>query len=192
MRMGKTDFLDPSITASISRSVVPFDYGVRCQPRGTYGAEGVSKSARDRRPAGAAIRMSQQQETRSSSLVMGAAPPLSEPPLAAIGTGPPPVGVTSHASHRIPRWLERTELFVRVLLRMYLGLAVCFAPWSRGFWDQNPLFVHHPTLAIYAANGTVRGLVSGLGLLNLWIAFSDALHKRSRENPEKKSHGRTG
>ena len=79
---------------------------------------------------------------------------------------------------RLPRWLERAELFLRVLLRMYIGLAVCYAPWSRMFWDQNPLFVQFPTLSIYAANGAVRGLVSGLGLLNLWIAFQDALRHR--------------
>lgn len=76
---------------------------------------------------------------------------------------------------RIPRWLERAELFLRVLLRMYIGLAVCYAPWSRMFWDQNPVFLQFPTLSIYAANGAVRGLVSGLGLLNLWIAFHDAI-----------------
>ncbi|HVC46421.1 MAG TPA: hypothetical protein VND90_04165 [Terracidiphilus sp.] len=81
---------------------------------------------------------------------------------------------------RIPRWLERAELFIRVLIRMYIGLAVCYAPWSPMFWDQNPLFVQFPTLSIYAANGAVRGIVSGLGLLNLWIAFQDAVHYRDR------------
>jgi hypothetical protein len=79
---------------------------------------------------------------------------------------------------RIPRWLERAELFLRVVLRMYIGVAVCYAPWSRLFWDQNPLFVQYPTLAIYAANGAVRGIISGLGLLNLWIAFHDAFRQR--------------
>ena len=80
-----------------------------------------------------------------------------------------------HGPPRIPRWLERSELFLRVLLRMYIGLAVCYAPWWPAVWDKNPLFVQFPTLSIYAANGAVRGLVSGLGLLNLWIAFHDAI-----------------
>ena len=84
----------------------------------------------------------------------------------------------AHTPQRIPRWLERSELFLRVLLRMYIGIAVCYAPWSHMFWDQNPLFLQFPTLSIYAANGAVRGLVSGLGLLNLWIAFHDALRHR--------------
>jgi hypothetical protein len=89
-----------------------------------------------------------------------------------------PASPPAHSPQRIPRWLERAELFLRVLLRMYIGLAVCYAPWSHMFWDQNPLFVQFPTLSIYAANGAVRGLVSGLGLLNLWIAFHDALRHR--------------
>jgi hypothetical protein len=77
---------------------------------------------------------------------------------------------------RIPRWLERAELILRVLLRMYIGLAVCYAPWSHIFWDQNPLFAQFPAISIFAANGAVRGMVSGLGLLNLWIALQDAIH----------------
>lgn len=82
---------------------------------------------------------------------------------------------------RIPAWLVRAELFLRVMLRIYIGLAVCYAPWSPLFWDQNPLFVQFPTLSIYAANGAVRGIVSGLGLLNIWIALRDAMRYRSRE-----------
>jgi hypothetical protein len=90
----------------------------------------------------------------------------------------PPPEIHSHGTQRIPRWLERSELFLRVLLRMYIGLAVTVAPWWPLFWDQNPLFVQFPTLSIYAANGAVRGVVSGLGLLNLWIAFRDAARAR--------------
>ena len=101
-----------------------------------------------------------------------AAPFLATEPAAPV---PEAASDQQHQHHRIPRWLERAELFLRVLLRMYIGLAVCYAPWSRMFWDQNPLFLQFPTLSIYAAHGAVRGLVSGLGLLNLWIAFHDAI-----------------
>lgn len=87
--------------------------------------------------------------------------------------------VIGAAPQRIPHWLVRTELYLRVLLRMYIGLAICYAPWSQLFWDQNPLFVQFPTLAIYAANGAVRGIISGLGLLNIWIALQDAIRHRN-------------
>ena len=87
--------------------------------------------------------------------------------------------VSDHAQQRIPHWLMRAELYLRVLLRMYIGLAICYAPWSQLFWDQNPLFVQFPTLSIYAANGAVRGIISGLGLLNIWIALQDAIRHRN-------------
>jgi hypothetical protein len=97
---------------------------------------------------------------------------------------------STHSLQRIPPWLVTSELFLRVILRMYIGLLICYAPWSgqlltflpgsRFLWEQNQLFVWFPTLGFYAANGAVRGMVSGLGLLNLWIAFHDAIHYRER------------
>ena len=90
---------------------------------------------------------------------------------------------------RIPRWLERLELVVRTLLRIYIGFALLLVPWAtslpawpfgwmRIFWDQNPLFSRFPELWVYAASGGVRGIISGLGLLNLWIALRDAIRNR--------------
>ena len=100
-------------------------------------------------------------------------------------------GGNKHPQPRIPRWLESAELFLRVLLRMYIGLAICYAPWSgqvltflpwsRVLWEENPLFLQFPALAVYASNGAVRGVVSGLGLLNLWIAFHDAIRHGDRD-----------
>jgi len=115
-------------------------------------------------------------------------PELISPPLPASPapeSGPPSSGSTGQVPveqhpQRIPRWLVRAELFLRVMLRIYIGLAVAYAPWSPLFWDQNPLFVQFPTLSIYAANGALRGIVSGIGLLNLWIALRDAIRYRNR------------
>jgi len=93
---------------------------------------------------------------------------------------PAPPAPTAHDDHphRIPRWLVRTELFLRVMLRMYIGIAVCYAPWSHSFWDRNWLFTQFPGLGDFASLGAVRGVVSGLGLLNLWYAVQDALRHR--------------
>lgn len=112
----------------------------------------------------------------SSSLAASAAP--SDPSADSVGTAEHGEPAGAPPPHRIPRWLVRLELFLRVMLRMYIGIAVCYAPWSHAFWDQNPVFVQFPTLSIYAANGAVRGIVSGLGLLNLWFAIQDALRHR--------------
>lgn len=113
--------------------------------------------------------MLQQPEPTSSSSLARPDSPQPEQAGAAQAEAPP---------QRIPRWLVRMELFLRVMLRMYIGLAVCYAPWSHTFWDHNPIFVQFPWLSSLAANGAVRGIISGLGLLNLWIAMRDALHHR--------------
>ena len=117
--------------------------------------------------------MSQQPESTSSTLAMSPAP------VPERDNGPESDRHPSeHVPQRIPRWLERIELLLRVMLRMYIGLAVCYAPWSPMFWDQNPLFLQFPTLANFAAHGAIRGLISGLGLLNLWYALQDVLRHR--------------
>lgn len=121
--------------------------------------------------------MSQQPEPIPSSLAANPAPPEAVAARAAVFASAPLRSARVPTPQRIPHWLERIELFLRVMLRIYIGLAVCYAPWSRLFWDQNPIFVQYPTLSIYAANGAVRGIVSGLGLLNLWIAFHDAVRR---------------
>lgn len=101
-------------------------------------------------------------------------PAPSDGPSPGIGDGSQP----TQSTPRIPRWLERLELVLRVMLVMYIGLALCYAPWWPVFWDRNPLFLEFPTLGVVASNGAVRGLISGLGLLNLWIAFQDAIRYR--------------
>jgi hypothetical protein len=121
--------------------------------------------------------MHQQPESLSSALTVSAVPPSGLPSDPESGSSPAPQ-TSEPQPHRIPRWLERVELFLRVMLRMYIGLAVCYAPWSHTFWDQNPIFLQFPSLASFAAHGAVRGVVSGLGLLNLWIAFHDAIRHR--------------
>jgi hypothetical protein len=83
-----------------------------------------------------------------------------------------------HPHHHVPRWLERSELFLRVVLCMCIGITLCYVPWLPAAWDENPLFRQFPWLGHIAAYGAVRGLVSGLGLLNLWIAFQDAIRHR--------------
>ncbi len=82
----------------------------------------------------------------------------------------------------IPAWLEREEIFVRILLRVCVGPVVAIAPWSPILWDRNPLLHYFPLVGIWAANGAVRGFVTGLGLLNLWFALRDTIHGRG-EHP---------
>jgi hypothetical protein len=77
-----------------------------------------------------------------------------------------------------PIWLQRLSLFVLVLFCVYLGVLVMVLPWWTRIWDHNALMDAHPPLAAFLRNGAVRGVISGLGLLDIWIGISEAVHYR--------------
>jgi hypothetical protein len=83
------------------------------------------------------------------------------------------------SSRQTPSWLLYLELSVRVVVRLYLGLVILVLPWTH-FWSDNRLFLLVPHLSSIAVSGITRGVISGLGLLNLWIALSDAIHHKER------------
>jgi hypothetical protein len=79
----------------------------------------------------------------------------------------------------IPRWLRVIEITLFVVLRLYVGALVVLLPW-RSVWTTNAWINHWPTIAGFMAQGWVRGIVSGLGLLNIWIAFSVLFQRKHR------------
>jgi hypothetical protein len=64
-----------------------------------------------------------------------------------------------------------------VVLALYLGVIVVILPW-RDAWLDNSLLDSFPTLHAVFANNFVRGLVSGLGVLDIWAAVSEAVNYR--------------
>jgi hypothetical protein len=103
---------------------------------------------------------------------------------AAEAPAPPPPEATAdamtpeRAKAGAPIWLQRLSLFVLVLFCVYLGVLVMVLPWWARVWDQNLYIQSHPALAAVLQNGGVRGLISGLGLLEIWIGVSEAVHYR--------------
>jgi len=77
-----------------------------------------------------------------------------------------------------PVWLQRLSLFVLVLFCVYLGALVMVLPWWTRIWDQNNFIQSRPALAALLHTGAMRGLISGLGLLDIWIGISEAVHYR--------------
>jgi hypothetical protein len=77
-----------------------------------------------------------------------------------------------------PVWLQRVSLFVLVLFCVYLGVLVMVLPWWPRIWDHNMFIQARPGLAAFLHNGAVRGIISGLGLLDIWIGISEAVHYR--------------
>jgi hypothetical protein len=76
-----------------------------------------------------------------------------------------------------PLWMIYLEISVRVVVRLYLGLVLIVLPWTP-YWTNNPIFPMAPDLVPVALNGATRGIVSGLGFLNIWIGIMDAVHFR--------------
>jgi hypothetical protein len=92
---------------------------------------------------------------------------------------PAPVTAPRESSRRAtPVWLQRLSLFVLVLFCVYLGVLVMVLPWWARIWDQNMFIQARPRLAAVLYNGAVRGMISGLGLLDIWIGISEAVHYR--------------
>jgi hypothetical protein len=85
-----------------------------------------------------------------------------------------------HSRSRVPLWLRRVELYLYVIIRIYIGIIVLVLPWYAPLWADNQLINHYPQVATFLMYGAVRGVISGLGLLNLWIAVTEALHFRGR------------
>ncbi|MFY9748413.1 MAG: hypothetical protein WBD98_10325 [Acidobacteriaceae bacterium] len=99
------------------------------------------------------------------------------PNLISPAPAPPPSSPTATPlpPHRTAHWLHRADLFLRVIVRLYIGLILVFLPWTH-VWAFNRFFLYYAHVARFMESGAVRGLVSGLGLLNLWIAISEAIH----------------
>jgi hypothetical protein len=68
------------------------------------------------------------------------------------------------------RFLFRRLLLVALLLE--IGLLLVLIPWSR-FWERNYFADLMPGLQFVMTNNYVRGAVSGLGLVNIWIALAE-------------------
>jgi hypothetical protein len=58
---------------------------------------------------------------------------------------------------------------------LYVGFILAFLPWTH-VWSFNRFFLYFAPISHLVESGAIRGLVSGLGILNLWIAISEAIH----------------
>jgi hypothetical protein len=82
------------------------------------------------------------------------------------------------ASSSVARlWLRRIGVLLFVFLCATLGVMLMILPW-RPDWSDNPLLLSYPMLRAVVASGFARGLATGLGVLNVWIGFWEAVQYR--------------
>jgi hypothetical protein len=95
-----------------------------------------------------------------------------------IGVAQPSESVPSRRQISTARlWLRRVGVLLFVFLCATVGVMLTIVPW-RPEWSENPLLLPYPVVHDLVSSGFVRGLVTGLGLLNVWTGFWEALHYR--------------
>ena len=104
--------------------------------------------------------------------------------------GPTPTGIDSTPEHDPPSnahatshthatrariWMHRLLVLLFVFVCAAAGVLLVILPWTAE-WTDNILLLRYPDLRSVITNGFFRGLCSGLGLLDIWIGFSEAIH----------------
>ena len=72
-------------------------------------------------------------------------------------------------------WMHRISVFLFVLISAVAGVLLIILPWTPE-WTDNYLLLSFPSLRTLVSSGFFRGICSGLGLLDIWIGFWEALH----------------
>lgn len=105
----------------------------------------------------------------------------------AAGGNPPPNGpvLVMHPPRRKrtkwETWRRRLFLLELMLVCFVIGIILIVAPWTP-FWTNNSLLENYPRIREFLMYDFVRGLISGLGLTDVWLGISEAVHYR--EGPE--------
>lgn len=76
-----------------------------------------------------------------------------------------------------PVWMQRFFLITTVIFCFWVGLLLTVLPWS----DRWNSFVGNlPYLQSFFDSSFVRGVVTGLGIVDLWIGIAEAVHYREK------------
>lgn len=77
-------------------------------------------------------------------------------------------------------WIDRLGLVIRVVFYIELGMLLTVLPWTR-FWTNNSLVMDLPRLNSVLQMNFVRGLATGVGLVDIWIGIWEAVRYRERK-----------
>lgn len=97
------------------------------------------------------------------------------------GAGPS-TGAKSESTQRpLAQATRRIGRAAAVVLSIEVGLLLLTLPWT-SFWDRSfwgtQWRMSRPVLAAFLLSPYFRGMVSGLGLVNLWSAATEITHFR--------------
>jgi hypothetical protein len=66
--------------------------------------------------------------------------------------------------------MSRIFRALTVVLLFEMGTLLLYLPWS-GFWEQNYFLNHYLWMRALMLHPSFRGLVSGIGVLDIFVAF---------------------
>ncbi len=78
---------------------------------------------------------------------------------------------------RLQIWRARLFLLEFIFVCLVIGILLIAAPWTP-WWSNNSLLTGLPRLQEFMMNDFVRGVVSGLGLIDVWLAIAEAVRYR--------------
>ncbi len=78
-------------------------------------------------------------------------------------------------------WAQRIWLIVFVLFCLEVGIILMWCPWTK-VWSENSILTSFPRLREFMMQNFVRGVISGLGVVNIWMGIAEAV--RYREGQE--------
>ena len=81
----------------------------------------------------------------------------------------------THSPSRAQIWVHRLLVLLFVFVCAAAGVLLVVLPWTPQ-WTDNTLLLRYPDLRTIMTHGFFRGLCSGLGILDIWIGFSEAIH----------------
>jgi hypothetical protein len=75
------------------------------------------------------------------------------------------------------RWYHKMSAVLLITFCLEIGLFLLIFPWSE-YWDNNYFAALAPRLREYWDNMYVRGGISGLGVINLYISLAEVFRLR--------------
>lgn len=93
---------------------------------------------------------------------------------------PVPGTAPSPPESAVGLWVQRISAIVYVMFCIEIGLLLAVLPWTR-VWTENSIVIAYPWLREILQQNFVRGLVTGIGVLDVWLGIWEAVHYREKK-----------
>ena len=91
----------------------------------------------------------------------------------------PPIGQIEQPPPAPPvyRWYHKASALLFIVFCLEIGVVLLVFPWSE-YWDNNFFSTWIPRFKDLWDNSYLRGAVSGVGIINIYISFSELFRLR--------------